>query len=64
MNVQTDTDEIRASRKMTLEFLLSEHRTRCTICDSDGDCTLQDYAYEYGADENGFPSLVPEECRR
>jgi len=62
MKVQTDTDEIRASRKMTLEFLLSEHLTRCTTCDSDGDCTLQDYAYEYGADENGFPSLVPEDA--
>jgi formate dehydrogenase alpha subunit len=61
MNVTTNSEAISASRKMTLEFLLSEHRTRCTICDADGDCTLQDYAYEYGADESRFPNLVPED---
>jgi len=59
MTVRTDTQAIRASRKMNLEFLLSEHRAVCTSCDSDGDCRLQDYAYEYGADENRFPSVGP-----
>ena len=64
MSVNTDSDAIRASRKMTLEFLLSEHHAGCTTCDSDGDCTLQDYAYEYGADEKRFASLVPVEQER
>jgi len=61
MNVSTETAEIRASRKMTLEFLLSEHDTRCTSCDADGDCLLQDYSYEYGADLGQFGSLVPQQ---
>ncbi len=61
MNVSTETAAVRASRKMTLEFLLSEHDARCTSCDSDGDCVLQDYSYEYGADLGHFGSLVPEE---
>ena len=46
---------------MTIEFLLSEHRVVCTSCDADGDCLLQDYAYEYGAAENRFPSVAPQE---
>ena len=59
MSIRTDTDAIRSSRKMTLEFLLSEHRAVCTSCDSDGDCLLQDYAYQYGADERRFNSVAP-----
>ena len=55
MTVRTKTDAIRASRKNTLEFLLSEHRVACTTCDKDGDCLLQDYAYEYQAPETRFP---------
>ncbi|MCX6026826.1 MAG: 2Fe-2S iron-sulfur cluster-binding protein, partial [Chloroflexi bacterium] len=58
MSVRTDTEVIRASRKMTLEFLLSEHRVACTTCDADGDCLLQDYAYEYGAAQERFLSLA------
>jgi len=61
MKVVTESQAISASRKMTLEFLLSEHDARCTSCDSDGDCALQDYSYEYGADLGHFGSLVPEE---
>jgi NADH dehydrogenase/NADH:ubiquinone oxidoreductase subunit G len=61
MAVRTNTEAIRASRKMTIEFLLSEHRVACTTCDADGDCLLQDYAYEYGAAEERFPSVAPPE---
>jgi formate dehydrogenase alpha subunit len=59
MAVRTNTAAVRASRKMTIEFLLSEHRVACTTCDADGDCLLQDYAYEYGAGEKRFPSVSP-----
>ena len=61
MVVRTDTSAVRASRKMTIEFLLSEHRVACTTCDADGDCLLQDYAYEYGAAEKRFPSVAAAE---
>jgi formate dehydrogenase alpha subunit len=61
MKVVTESQAISASRKMTLEFLLSEHDARCTSCDADGDCALQDYSYEYGADLGHFGSLVPEQ---
>ena len=58
MVVRTNTDDIRALRKSTLELLLSEHRVACTTCDRDGSCLLQDYAYEYQAAEDRFPSVA------
>jgi formate dehydrogenase alpha subunit len=58
MEVQTNTQPIRALRRATLDLLLSEHRVVCTTCDRDGDCRLQDYAYEYQAREARFPSIA------
>jgi formate dehydrogenase alpha subunit len=58
LTVRTDTPKLRELRKMTLEFLVSEHNLSCTTCDRDGDCLLQDYAYEYGIQENRFPSVM------
>ncbi len=57
MVVRTNTDSIHALRKVTLELLLSEHNLSCTTCDKDGDCLLQDYAYEYRVEESRFPSV-------
>jgi len=59
MVVRTNTDDIRRLCKTTLELLLSEHRVACTTCDRDGNCSLQDYAYEYQASETRFPSIAP-----
>ena len=57
MTVRTNTEAICRLRKTTLELLLSEHRVACTTCDSDGDCLLQDYAYEYQASETLYPTV-------
>ncbi len=57
MVVRTDTKELLALRKTTLELLMSEHRLACTTCDRDGDCLLQDYAYEYQIKEDEFPKI-------
>ena len=58
MVVRTNTERILALRKTNLELLLSEHRVACTTCDKDGDCLLQDYAYEYQASETRFPNVA------
>ncbi len=58
MIVRTNTNAIRTLRKVILELLLSEHSLRCTTCDKDGDCLLQDYAYEYQIEESRFPSIT------
>ena len=51
------TPELRKLRKITLELLASEHRLECTTCDRDGECLLQDYAYEYQIKEDRFPPI-------
>ncbi len=57
MQIRTSTAEIRKLRKTILEMIIAEHRLACTSCDSNGDCLLQDYAYEYGVNEHRFESL-------
>jgi len=54
MVVQTESDEIRAIRKTILELLFYEHRGVCTTCDENGNCKLQQYAYEYQISEEVF----------
>ncbi|MBC8473101.1 MAG: formate dehydrogenase subunit alpha [Planctomycetes bacterium] len=54
MVVQTETDEIRAIRKTILELLFYEHRGVCTTCNENGDCTFQQYAYEYQISDEVF----------
>jgi len=57
MIVRTNTDTIHDLRKTTLELLISEHNLICATCDKDGDCLLQDYAYEYDIDDKRFPPV-------
>ena len=58
MVVSTNTDAVREIRKTVLEFLVSEHNMSCSTCDRDGDCLLQNYAYEYQVEEKRFPSVM------
>ena len=47
MVVKTETERVRAMRTTVLELLFYEHRGVCTTCDDNGECKLQQYAYEY-----------------
>ena len=53
MRVLTDSDKVRARRNETLQFITLNHPVDCGICDKAGECTLQDYHYEF----NGAPSV-------
>ena len=53
MRVLTDSERVRARRKETLQFITLNHPVDCGICDKAGECTLQDYHYDY----NGAPSI-------
>jgi len=50
MVVQTETETVRQARKFTLEMLLSDHPNDCMTCEANGDCELQDLAYDYGVE--------------
>ena len=62
LEVWTNTPKVRASRRTTLELLLSEHHKKCLSCVRSNRCELQKLCKDYGVDEDRFPStdeLVP-----
>ncbi|MBQ9704094.1 MAG: iron hydrogenase small subunit [Clostridia bacterium] len=62
MKVLTNTPAVRASRKTTLELILSTHNRKCLSCERSGKCELQKLAADYGLDEDRFAvedELVP-----
>ncbi len=54
MEVKTNTEKCRKSRKMTLELMLSKHKKECLACERAGNCELQRLSTEYGCDPNYF----------
>jgi len=54
MEVHTDTDRLRRLRRLNLELILSDHPLDCLVCERNGTCELQRYAYEFGLEGNRF----------
>src|SRR5687767_10012559 len=54
MIVRTETAQVAAARKSTLEFLLTNHPLDCPVCDKGGECELQDMVFRYGAGESRY----------
>jgi len=61
MVVRTNTEKLRAQRKLNLELLLSNHNRECTTCPRSKNCELQALCNEYGVDEVRFESPVKRE---
>ncbi len=57
MVVNTDSEEVRQSRKAMLEMLLGNHPLDCPVCDAGGECELQDMTFAYGAAESKFVDI-------
>jgi len=55
MEVITTDEEIDETRRLIVELILSEHEHNCLVCESNGQCDLQDLAYELGIDKVRFP---------
>ena len=51
LEVFTNTPQVLASRKTTLELLLSNHRRECLSCVRSTDCELQALCKQFGVDE-------------
>ena len=51
LEVFTNTAAVRASRKTTIELILSTHHKKCLSCVRGNHCELQKLAYDYGIDE-------------
>lgn len=52
--VSTKSEKVIKARKNVLDMLLSNHKTDCFSCASNGDCKLQDLCYEYGVEKTTF----------
>ena len=50
MEIFTNTEKVRHSRKMTLELILSNHDRKCLSCVRSGNCELQKLCKEFGVD--------------
>jgi formate dehydrogenase major subunit len=48
MVINTSTDKVLRERKFILELLLSEGNHDCITCEANGECKLQELAYQYG----------------
>jgi formate dehydrogenase alpha subunit len=54
MDIYTETERVKNARRMNLELILANHPLDCMTCDRDGDCELQDLAYEFGIKTSRF----------
>ena len=51
MVVNTQSEQLTALRRDTIDLFVSDHPLDCVTCDKAGACALQKYAYEYGLTE-------------
>lgn len=54
MVVTIESDKAVANQKAVMEFLLINHPLDCPVCDQAGECTLQDYSYQFGRGHSRF----------
>ncbi len=54
MVVYTDSAKAKANQEAVMEYLLINHPVDCPVCDQAGECSLQDYSYQYGKGESRF----------
>ena len=61
MEIFTNTEKVRKSRKTNLELILSTHRRECLSCVRSGNCELQKLCKDYGVeDETKYEGAYPE----
>ncbi|MBR0112897.1 MAG: iron hydrogenase small subunit [Clostridia bacterium] len=61
MEVFTNTEKVRNSRKHTLELILSAHNKNCLTCVRSGNCELQKLCKEFGVDDaDRFAGRMPD----
>ncbi|BAL81319.1 formate dehydrogenase subunit alpha [Caldisericum exile] len=54
MEITTNSELVNEARKTNLELALAHHPLDCMTCDKDGDCVLQDLAYQFGIKKSQF----------
>ena len=55
MVIETESEEVVASRRRQLQFLALNHRMECPVCERRGDCRFQDLIFRFGTPEQALP---------
>lgn len=61
MRIDTESDEVTALRRMSIELLLSDHHARCGVCEGKEKCRLRELSVQMKAKWTRFGPLVPVE---
>jgi len=48
MEIETNSEPVRAARRAVMQFITLNHPVDCGICDKAGECRLQEYQVKYG----------------
>jgi predicted molibdopterin-dependent oxidoreductase YjgC len=59
MTVSTRTERVISARRLAVELLLSSGNHNCLVCEANGQCLLQELAYELGIERPRFAATVP-----
>ncbi len=59
MRIDTESDEVTALRRMSVELLLSDHGARCGLCEGKEKCRLRKLSVQIKAKWNRFGPLAP-----
>ena len=54
MVVHAKSTKAVANQKQVMEYLLLNHPLDCPVCDQAGECSLQDYSYQFGRSQSRF----------
>ena len=60
LSITAFDEEIEAERRLLVDLFLAEHNCDCLVCESAGDCELQQLAYRYGLDKRTRRYPAPE----
>jgi formate dehydrogenase alpha subunit len=54
MVIHTQTEQLETMRRDIIDLFISDHPLNCVICDKNGACDLQKYAYRYNLHETSY----------
>ena len=52
--VVTHSPKVKELRRLVMEWLLINHPLDCPVCDQAGECSLQDFSFDYGQASHRF----------
>ncbi len=61
MIIRTQSEQLTHMRRDIIDLFISDHPLDCVVCDKNGACDLQRYAYEFGVSKSSFEGELSRE---